>query len=134
MPHVSKRKLNKRKLAALERHMLSIIQDSGSQTRVRIFQELLTKTERIMLAKRIGMLLLLKKGLSPYKISELLNVSPSTAERFEHAVHSGKYQNTVNWVWKNSKDGSLDAFLETLVALAFTGRTKSFKKFIDEYK
>ena len=133
MPHISKKKLDQKIISELEKHLLSVVRDSGTQTRMRIFDELLTKTEKAMLAKRIGILFLLKKGLSSYKISELLGVSPSTAERFERTMDSGAYRHIVDWVWKNSKEGSFDALLESLVALAFTGRTKSFKKFLDEY-
>lgn len=133
MPHISSKKLDKKIIDELEKHLLSIIRDSGTKTRVLIFEELLTKTEKAMLAKRIGILFLLKKGLSPYKISELLGVSPSTAERFERAMDSRLYRHSVDWVWKNSREGAFDKFLESLVALAFTGRTKSFKKFLDEY-
>jgi uncharacterized protein YerC len=133
MPHISKRKLDQKVISELEKRLLLIIRDSGTRTRVLIFKELLTKTEKVMLAKRIGILFLLKKGLSPYKISELLGTSPSTAERFERAVDSNVYKYTVDWVWKNSREGAFDKFLESLVALAFTGRTKSFKNFLDEY-
>ena len=133
MPHISKKKLDEKILSQLEKHMLSILRDSGSKERVLVFQELLTKTERIMLAKRIAMLLLLKKKMSLYRISELLGVSPSTVSRFENAVSRGKYKQTVKWVWKNSEEGAMDAFLESLASLAFTGRKQSFKKFIDEY-
>ncbi len=133
MPHISKKKLNGKVVRDLERYLSSIIRDSGTKTRMRIFDELLTQTEKIMLAKRIGILFLLKKGVSPYTISNLLSISPSTTERFKHAMHAKKYQHIVDWVWKNSDEGAFDKFMESLVALAFTGRTKSFKKFIDEY-
>jgi len=133
MPHISKKKLDTQITNELRKHLYTLVRNSGSQTRVLIFEELLTKTETIMLAKRIGALLLLKKGLSLYKISRLLGVSPSTVERFKLAMESGKYKNTADWVWKNSKEGSLNVLLTKLVSLAFTGRTKSFKKFVDEY-
>jgi len=133
MPHISKKKLDTQITNELRKHLYTLVRNSGSQTRVLIFEELLTKTETIMLAKRIGALLLLKKGLSLYKISRLLGVSPSTVERFKLAMESGKYKNTADWVWKNSKEGSLNVLLTKLISLAFTGRTKSFKKFVDEY-
>lgn len=113
--------------------MSSIIRDSGTKTRMQIFDELLTQTEKIMLAKRIGVLFLLKKGVSPYAISNILGVSSSTTERFNLAMRAKKYKHTIDWVWKNSDEGAFDKFMDSLVALAFTGRTKSFKKFIDEY-
>lgn len=132
MPHISQNKLDKKTKEELEKHLYTLLRNTGSETRTQVLEELLTETETIMLAKRIGMILLIKKKISLYKISDLLGVSPSTAERFKLAVESGKYSNTTDWIWKNSKEGSLDALLESVVALAFTGRTKSFKKFIDE--
>lgn len=132
MPHISQKKLDKKTKTRLEKQLYTLLRDTGSKTRVQVLEELLTKTETIMLAKRIGMILLIKKKVSLYKISNLLGVSPSTAERFERAVQSGKYRHTTIWVWKNSKEGLLDSLLESIVALAFTGRTKSFKKLVDE--
>ena len=126
MPHISKKKLDTQITNELRKHLYTLVRNSGSQTRVLIFEELLTKAETIMLAKRIGALLLLKRGLSLYKISRLLGVSPSTVERFKLAMESGKYKNT-------AEEGSLNVLLTKLVSLAFTGRTKSFKKFVDEY-
>jgi uncharacterized protein YerC len=132
MPHVSTKKLDKNTTQKLEKYIISVIRDTGTKTRVNIFDELLTPTEKVMLAKRIGILFLLKKGLSTYKISDLLGVSPSTAERFENAVDFNKYKHTTDWVWKNSREGSFDVFMESLVSMAFTGRKHSFKKFVDE--
>ena len=132
VPHISSKKLSRKTVRNLEQYISSVIRDTGSQTRVHIFNELLTKTEKVMLAKRIGILFLLKKGLSTYKISQLLGISPSTAERFEISVQNGRYKHTSDWVWKNSNEGRFDAFMESLVALAFTGRKRSFRKFIDE--
>ena len=133
MPHVSKRKVEQKIITELEKYLYKLIRDSGSKTRLLVLGELLTKTETIMLAKRIGILLLLRKGLSPNKIGDLLGISPSTAERFKHKMESNAYHNTVDWIWKNTKEGAFEEFLTKLVSLAFTRRTKSFNKFLDEY-
>lgn len=133
MPHVSNKKLDKKIVKELDRHIFSIIHNAGSKTRVDIFRELLTKTEKMMIAKRIGVIFLLRKGSSPYQISNTLGISPSTAERFQKKLQSNMYHRTAEWVWKNSNEGALDVFMETLVRLAFTGRAKSFKKFVDEF-
>ena len=132
MPHISKKKLNQHVVRNLERYISSIIRDTGTQTRTRIFDELLTQTEKIMIAKRIGVLFLLKKGLSPFTISKTLGVSSSTVNRFAQHTQGYRYKYTIDWVWKNSDEGAFEKFMESLVALVFTGRTKSFKKFIDE--
>lgn len=133
MPHISKQKIDPKVKKDIERYFISILENAGSNTRVNIFSELLTPTEKIMLAKRIGILCMLRKGVTTYQISKALGVSQSTAERFARDVRANKFKKTSNWAWKQTKEGQLYALLESLVSLAFTGRTKSFKKFIDEY-
>lgn len=132
MPHISKKKIDQKIAKRLEKNVADLFRNTGSKTRVAIIDELLTKTEQVMLAKRIGILLLLRKGFSHYKIGMFLGVSTSTVKRFERAVQAGRYRHTVNWAWRHTKDGSLETLLESLVALVFTGRTRSFKKIIDE--
>ena len=133
MPHVSKKKVEQKIVDELERYLYKLIRDSGSQTRLLVLGELLTKTETTMLAKRLGILLLLRKGLSTNKIADVLGISPSTAERFKHLMDSQKYRHSVDWLWKNTREGAFEDTLTKLVSLAFTRRTQSFKKFLDEY-
>ena len=132
MPHVSGRKLKKEIEDKLENHLISLIRDSGSANRVRIFKELLTKTERLMIAKRIGALFLLKKGIFFYKVSDVLQISSSTAARFERDLDLNKYRHTGEWVWRKTRAGRYATFMESLIKLAFTGRTKSFKQSVEE--
>jgi len=132
MPHISKKKLDKKTAEKLESQILSIISNTGSKTRVHIFQELLTKTEKMMLAKRIGILFLLDKGANLSEVSDLLGVSPSTAERFQNNIEFGKYKKTIGWIHSQRKKGSLENFLKALVSVAFTGKTHTFKSFVDE--
>lgn len=133
MPHISNKKIEQKVVGELEKYLYKLVRDSGSQTRLLVLGELLTKTETIMLAKRLGILLLLRKGLSTNKIADVLGISPSTAERFKHYMDSNKYRHATDWIWKNSKEGAFEDFLTKLVSLAFTRRTRSFKKFLDEY-
>jgi uncharacterized protein YerC len=133
MPHISKKNIEGRIAAALENYLYKLIRDSGSKTRLLIFGELLTRTEVTMLAKRLGILLLLRKGLSTSKIAEILGTSPSTTERFKHLMEAHKYRHSVDWLWKNTNQGALEDILTKLVSLAFTRKTRSFKKFLDEY-
>lgn len=133
MPHVSKGKLNQKVLKDLESYIRSVVAAPTNKQRASIFDELLTQTEKVMLAKRLGILFLLKKGFSLYKISKILKISSSTAERFRLEYEIGKYKHTISWIQRQTREGSFDDFMEKLVALAFTGKTKSFKKFIEDY-
>ena len=52
---------------------------------------LLTKTEKIMLAKRLTVILLLDKGLPQHVISDELKVSISTVTRMSIGIDKGRY-------------------------------------------
>ena len=57
-----------------------------------VFSEFFTRTEKIMFAKRLAVIAMLKKGVSTYMISEALAMSPSTTERMRNAYEKGKYR------------------------------------------
>ena len=86
MPHVSKHVLNEKTLAQLERYLFNLLMDTTGYERRRIFQELYTATEKLMFAKRIGMLVLIERGESTHTISQMIGVSSSTVARFEIAA------------------------------------------------
>jgi len=71
-----------------------------------LMRELLTNTEKIMLAKRLALIVMLGKGHSFEQISETLKISPSTIARFSLAAESGKYDAITNQM-KNSKTKKL---------------------------
>ncbi len=98
MPHLSSKKLTAAAIADLERNLDIVLFDLTGTQRKKIFREILTKTERVMIAKRIALVLLIGKGYSPYKISERLGISPSTAERFQLMFTYGKFKATSLWV------------------------------------
>lgn len=60
-----------------------------------VFDELFTKTEKLMLAKRLAIILLLDQGESIYAIENTLKVSPSTVARISLAYEEGKFTNLI---------------------------------------
>ena len=119
-------------MKGLDAHLITLIQEKNYQKRTRIFIELLSRTEKIMLAKRLGIIFLLKKGVPSYKVGELLGVSSSTARRFEYFLESKRYRTTEDWLWRKTEEGKFHTFMEKLVRLAFTGRTRSFSESVAE--
>lgn len=98
MPHVSAKVLPDKTLVFLERRLFHALADNNTKGKQRVFGELFTKTERVMLAKRLEMILLIEHGVSTYHISKTLRVSPSTVARFEQAFAQGKYTRTRMWL------------------------------------
>ncbi len=69
---------------------ISALAGSG-KTKV-IFNELLTKTEKIMLAKRLSIILMLESEESEYAIKNTLKVSGSTVGRISDKFEKGDYE------------------------------------------
>ncbi len=98
MPHVSNQKLDSDTQIKLFKKLLKLLEATSAAS------ELLTRTEKIMLAKRLAMIMMLSDDLPQHKISEILKVSPSTVARFSLRVESGQYKNIVKILHKPKID------------------------------
>jgi len=84
MPHISKRKLDKTKEKELIRSFdLVLVKISNEKEMQDFLGSLLTTTERIMLAKRLAIAILLKEGIPQDRISLVLNVTQATVSRMQ---------------------------------------------------
>ena len=84
MPHVSKRKLDKLKEEELVHSFNLVLAKISNEKEMQDFLgSLLTITERVMLAKRLAIAILLKEGISQDRISSALNVTQATVSRMQ---------------------------------------------------
>jgi Trp operon repressor len=82
MPHISRRKLNKNTQLKIHETLVKTVAKSSSLEKSNsLIEELLTPTEKIMLAKRLTIIILSMKGYSSYRISKILKVSHATVLR-----------------------------------------------------
>lgn len=110
MPHVSSKEINPQLLNKLLRKFLTILEKANKKSSLPLLvEEIFTPTEKIMLAKRLAIILLLDGGTPQDKITTTLNVSPSTVARMSLGIEIGKYEN----ILKISKKEKLD--LEKIV-------------------
>lgn len=98
-----------------------------SQTRL-FLDDLLTSTEKVMLAKRVAIAFLLSKDYSYRKISLMLNVSMSTigwvSDKYKHA---SKFKNIVDRVVKNEEIAQLwDHLGEKFASAMAVGKGRPF--------
>ena len=83
MPHVSRKKLNKGVYQKIGDEFIQFILELKSSSDAKSFlTNLLTKTERIMLAKRLAVIGMLIKNYSFEAIQQTLQVSPATVDKF----------------------------------------------------
>jgi len=92
MPHLSKLELDKSTeielLASLETALVKINKTGEMNT---FLFSLLSHTERLMLGKRLGIVLLLQQGIEETVIAKILHVTRQTVYRIKH---SSQYKNS----------------------------------------
>lgn len=101
MPHVSKYRLDKKQE---EKLFLALVDNLAFQRSKRgqlaLYKEVLTRTEQLMLAKRLALISMLGEGISFEEIQRTLKVSSSTVTRFWLAMQQGRFKETVRVVRK----------------------------------
>lgn len=110
MPHISSKKLSPKLTGKLFSKLITVLGKAQNQQSLSLItNELFTSTEKIMLAKRLAIILLLAKNIPQHRIVETFNVSPSTVAKTSLGIEIGKY----NTILKISKKEKLD--IEKLV-------------------
>lgn len=91
MPHISKHKLTRETSKKIYRELRVLLAQTGKGN-MEILNDLFTETERLMLAKRCAVILLVERGVSYYAIWNSLKVSPSTVQRLARECEEGNHQ------------------------------------------
>lgn len=92
MPHVSRRKLEpkvEKELNALLEYTLGHLQ---SQEAEKLLEALLSKTERLMLGKRVAAILLLDEEVPESQIAEMIKLTPETISKLALLLETPKGQ------------------------------------------
>ena len=132
MPHISKKNLSKKRQRELENRVLAFLENTSARDRYCIFNELFTKTEHVMIAKRFAMIALIKNNVSTHDIADALGVSSSTVGRFERKFEQGLFRHTRKWVRAHHAEGRTIRFAIELLSIPFEARRKSLARFVDE--
>jgi Trp operon repressor len=104
MPHVSKLELSKEEFEKVYSEFLRTIDRSAKQGKsFKVLGEFLTRTEKMMFAKRFAVIVMLTREVPIYQIAESLHMSPATIDRMSLKFEMGKYDSLVK-VFKDSPD------------------------------
>lgn len=136
MPHVSRKKLEKKTYNRLFNKFISIFEAAYKNSNFNsVLHELFTHTEKTMLTKRLIIILLLSKEIPQHRVVDMLHVSPSTVAKMSLNLELGKYDSIIKVATRKSV-GFLDLieFLfsggGTMPPIAGRGRWKKiFKEF-----
>lgn len=83
MPHVSRKTVDAETLQILDKALVAVFSDLTFAEARSTMNVLLTKTEKMMLLKRLGILYLLQENLSQEEIAEILKTTRQTVARIE---------------------------------------------------
>lgn len=132
MPHVSKHALDTETRRSIDERIVLFLIETKIGARKKIFREILTTTERVMLAKRLTLIFLITHDVPTYAICRLLKISSSTVRRFENALAKGAYAETASWMTPKNTAAKLLSILSDLAAIPFEAKRKSLRQLIDE--
>ncbi len=105
MPHVSSKKLKKEHLQKLYNEFSTALEKSAKKSWVKFFlNDFLTRTEKIMLAKRFAVIYLLSQNVPATYIAEALGMSPATIFRMSLKYDIGKYSSLLKATRSENKD------------------------------
>ncbi|PIR68664.1 hypothetical protein COX93_02080 [Candidatus Nomurabacteria bacterium CG_4_10_14_0_2_um_filter_30_12] len=116
MPHISSKKLKKETLNKLYSEFGKAFEKSARKSEAKFFLgDLLTKTEKIMLAKRFAIIYLLSKDVPVSYIAESLGVSYSTLSRMSLKYDIGKYSSLLKTLENNNNNKDIWRILEKIL-------------------
>jgi len=114
MPHISSKKLKKEHLNKLYREFGTALEKSAKKSWLKFFlNDFLTRTEKIMLAKRFAVIYLLSRDVPPSYIAESLCMSPATISRMSLKYDIGKYASLMKTI--ENKDQDMWKILEKIL-------------------
>jgi uncharacterized protein YerC len=133
MTHISKHQLKPRHLDELFIQLGKTLVKLDKNNFGPFLDEFLGEEEKIMLAKRLAVIAMCIEGNSPYRIGQLLKMSPSTTERIKLKYEIGKYKEIEKILTGNKKDyeqfwSTLEIILRAGMPPMGRGRWKSIFK------
>ena len=96
MSHVSKQQLDQINFIKINKELYKVIRGLVNNGQTKIFlDQVLTGTEKMMIAKRLAIISMLDKGESSYSIEKMLKISSSTVARISRKYESGDFNKLV---------------------------------------
>ena len=132
MPHVSPKKVDKKTLEKLHSLLFSSFTSKGvsRKEQYKFFDELLTDTEKVMLAKRLTAITLLGRGFSSYHTAKILRLSEVTTRKLQLQLEAGKFKHIIKIGAAQGKS-AINRYIENLIS-PLPSYGKSFLKHLED--
>jgi uncharacterized protein YerC len=119
MAFVSSKKLSRDVLSRIRYQLVELLLQQKTRKEVaQLVDELLTDTERLLLAKRVVLIIMLHNKCSYYEIHETLGVSTDTAARWHQALRAGELASIEKTL---KRKGARDQLCDTIEVILRSG-------------
>ena len=125
MANISKRQLKRKVFEHINRQLLSQLTRYRTKKQARIFtEELLTKTEQVMLAKRLMTLVMLERGYSFSIIERVLKVTSKTVAKLQGERRRGLHSRLLAQYTRRRNSARILDVVEVLLQAGLPPRGK----------
>ncbi len=125
MANISKRQLKRKVFEHINRQLLSQLTRYRTKKQARIFtEELLTKTEQVMLAKRLMTLVMLERGYSFSIIERVLKVTSKTVVKLQGERRRGLHSRLLAQYTRRRNSARILDVVEVLLQAGLPPRGK----------
>ena len=132
MPHISKRKLEETYVRDLFWEVVSVFERAGRRGELKeVLGQLLTSTEKVMLAKRLAVIAMLARDIPIHDIAESLSMSPSTVDIMSLKFETDSYADIVKGGLRKTDIGDVIDMIQTVGGIMRL-RDKGRWKFLDD--
>ena len=122
MTHISRKNIKKDVADELADQFLTFLSLTRTKQDARtLARELLSQTERVMLAKRLAVVVLLVRGYTFVQIEETLGVSRQTVVRLWRETKEGRYEKIIRYARKHTSHFKKESFLDAFIRVIHIG-------------
>jgi uncharacterized protein YerC len=128
MPHISKKELEPYVREEIEAQLLRAFSNVQKKESQEVLEELLTETERLMIAKRLATIRMLQKDYSYYRIEQSLGISVSTSKRLHEQLLAGTFPTIEKQASRSREQAALLKTIETILRAGLPPRAYVYRK------
>ncbi len=132
MVHINRNELSKEDLDGLFSQFDTFLSKLDYGATSTLLNELLGREERITLAKRLAVVILLHEGVSEYTSAKVLKLSPTTTGRIAEDMERGTYKKTIALLQKDKRD--YVSLLDTIDSILHLGGLLPHRIGLERYR
>ncbi len=124
MTNISRKNIHAEDFKLAHRQLIELIAKLNNDTSKYLLQELLSDAEQIMVIKRFAAVFMFKHSYSPYRVSDVLSISTSSAHRLHLRFEAGHFNNLLGCTKKKEANIFL-TFINDLIAAKASPRARA---------